>query len=88
MLSPLKCIHQLREHYRGGKNVNATRYSVVIQWSEEDQAYLARAPELPGCITHGDTYEEALKNALEVIDLWIEAAQKSGRPIPPPRLAA
>lgn len=47
--------------------MNPARYSVVIQWSEEDQAYLARAPELPGCITHGDTYEEALKNALEVI---------------------
>ncbi len=67
--------------------MNPARYSVVIQWSEEDQAYLARAPELPGCITHGDTYEEALKNALEVIELWIEAAQKSGRPIPPPHLA-
>jgi predicted RNase H-like HicB family nuclease len=68
--------------------VNATHYAIVIQWSEEDQAYLARAPELPGCITHGETYEEALKNAQEVIELWIEAAQETGRSIPSPSLAA
>lgn len=68
--------------------MNPTHYSIVIQWSEENQAYLAYVPELPGCKTHGDTYEEALKNALEVIELWIEAAQKTGRLIPPPRVAA
>lgn len=68
--------------------MNPARYSIIIQWSEEDQAYLARAPELPGCITHGDTYEEALKNVKEVIELWLEAAQKAGRPIPAPSLAA
>ena len=68
--------------------MNPACYSIVIQWSEEDQAYLARAPELPGCITHGDTREEALKNVLEVIELWLEAAQKTGRPIPSPSLAA
>ena len=68
--------------------MNPSRYSVTIQWSEENQAYLARVPELPGCVTHGDTYEEALKNAQEVIELWIEAAQKTGKSIPPPRIAA
>ena len=67
--------------------MNATHYAIAIQWSEEDQAYLARAPELPGCITHEETYEEALKNAQEVIELWIEAAQETGRSIPSPRLA-
>ena len=64
------------------------QYSINIQWSERDQAYLVNAPELPGAKTHGDTYEEALKNALEVIELWIEAAEKDGRPIPPPGIAA
>ncbi len=68
--------------------MSSTRYSIIIQWSEEDQAYLAKVPELPGCNTHGDTYEEALKNAQEVIELWLEAAQKTGRPIPSPRLVA
>ena len=59
-----------------------------IQWSDEDDAYIVTVPELPGCKTHGRTYEEAVHNALEVIDLWIEAAQKVGEPIPPPCIAA
>ncbi|QBD81935.1 type II toxin-antitoxin system HicB family antitoxin [Ktedonosporobacter rubrisoli] len=63
-------------------------YSIIIQWSDRDQAYLVNVPELPGCHTHGDTYEEALKNALEVIELWIEAAIKDGRPVPPPKVLA
>lgn len=68
--------------------MNNLRYSMNIQWSDPDQAFLVDVPELPGCHTHGDTYEEAVKNGLEVIELWIEAAQKSGRPVPPPRVIA
>jgi predicted RNase H-like HicB family nuclease len=49
---------------------------------------LVNVPELPGCHTHGETYEEAVKNGLEVIELRIEAAKKSGRPVPPPRVVA
>jgi predicted RNase H-like HicB family nuclease len=61
-------------------------YSINIQWSDRDDAYLVDVPELPGCHTHGDTYQEALKNALEVIELWIETATALGRPIPPPNV--
>lgn len=64
------------------------QYSIIIQWSDRNEAYLANVPELPGCHTHGDTYQEALENALEVIELWIEAAEKDGLPIPEPRIAA
>jgi antitoxin HicB len=64
------------------------QYSIIIQWSDRNDAYLVNVPELPGCHTHGDTYQEALKNALEVIELWIEAAEKDGLPIPPPKIAA
>lgn len=64
------------------------QYSIVIQWSDRNNAYLVNVPELPGCHTHGDTYQEALQNALEVIELWIEAAEKDGLPIPPPMIAA
>lgn len=63
-------------------------YSVIIQWSDEDQAFIAEVPELPGCSTHGDTYEEAIKNAQEVIELWLENAMAAGKEIPPPRVAA
>ncbi len=63
-------------------------YSIIIQWSDRDQAYLANVPELPGCHTHGENYEEALKNALEVIELWLETAKEEGWPIPQPQIIA
>ncbi len=46
--------------------------------------YIAIVPEIPGCTTHGDTYEEAMKNAQEVMELCIEAEQALGRPLPQP----
>ncbi len=61
-------------------------YSMVIQWSEENQAYLVDVPELPGCHTHGDTHEEAVRNGLEAIEVWIEAYEALGRPVPSPRV--
>jgi predicted RNase H-like HicB family nuclease len=64
--------------------MNSKHYSILIQWDPRDDIYVAIVPELSGCKTHGNTYEEAIHNALEVIDLWIEDAQKAGEPIPPP----
>ncbi|HVB09376.1 MAG TPA: type II toxin-antitoxin system HicB family antitoxin [Bacillota bacterium] len=63
-------------------------YSMVIEWSEEDQAYIVTVPELPGCRTHGTTYEEAVRRGQEAIDGWIEAARADGEPIPPPKVFA
>ena len=57
----------------------------IIYWSEEDQVYLAEVPELPGCIAHGDSYESALANAKEAIQLWIDTAKEFGDPIPEPK---
>jgi predicted RNase H-like HicB family nuclease len=58
---------------------------MVIQWDDEDDIYIISVPELPGVKTHGKTYEEAIKNAIEVIELWIEVAVSDGKPIPAPR---
>lgn len=61
------------------------RYSMQIQWSEEDQVYIVTVPELPGCKTHGKTYVKAVKQAQYAIETWIEANRALGRPIPQPR---
>jgi len=61
------------------------KYEVIVYWSEEDAAYVAQVPELPGCMADGVTYEEALKNAQVVIAEWIETARSLGREIPTPR---
>jgi predicted RNase H-like HicB family nuclease len=61
------------------------KYEVIIYWSQEDQAFIAEVPELPGCASDGQTYQEALKNVEVVIDQWIETAKELGRPIPTPK---
>ena len=61
------------------------RYEIIIYWSEEDQAYIAEVPELPGCAADGASHQEALANAQVVIDEWIETAKSLGRPIPQPK---
>ena len=58
------------------------KYETIIYWSDEDQAFLAEVPELPGCMAHGATQEEALASAKEAIQLWIETANEFGDPIP------
>jgi predicted RNase H-like HicB family nuclease len=61
------------------------KYEMIIYWSQEDQAFIAEVPELPGCVADGRTYQEALANAEVVIQEWIEAANELGRVIPTPR---
>jgi predicted RNase H-like HicB family nuclease len=62
-----------------------TRYEVIIYWSDEDEAFIAEVPELPGCMADGATHQEALANVEVVIQEWIETARELGRPMPEPR---
>ncbi|MCL5029472.1 MAG: type II toxin-antitoxin system HicB family antitoxin [Bacteroidetes bacterium] len=61
------------------------KYEVLIYWSEEDKAYLAEVPELPGCMADGTTYQDALQNVQIIIQEWIETAKNNGRKIPKPK---
>jgi len=61
------------------------KYEVIIYWSDEDKAFIAEVPELPGCAADGATYQEALTNVELVIQEWIETAKELGRPIPEPK---
>lgn len=61
------------------------KYEVIIYWSEEDRAFIAEVPELPGCASDGSTYLEALKNVEVIANEWVETAQKLGREIPKPK---
>ena len=61
------------------------KYGIVISWSTEDEAFVAQAPELPGCMAHGDSQQEALTEIEQAIHLWIETAQEFGDPIPEPK---
>jgi predicted RNase H-like HicB family nuclease len=60
------------------------RYEITIYWSEEDQAFIAEVPDLPGCAADGETYQKALQNIEIIMQEWIETAQELGRKIPEP----
>jgi predicted RNase H-like HicB family nuclease len=64
---------------------NNARYEIIIYWSDEDQAFIAEVPELPGCAADGETYEDALTNVQTVMDEWIETARDLGREVPKPK---
>ena len=61
------------------------KYEIIIYWSQEDNAYVAEVPELPGCMADGNTYQKALGNVEQIIEEWIETATELGRPIPQPK---
>ncbi|WP_017317744.1 type II toxin-antitoxin system HicB family antitoxin [Mastigocladopsis repens] len=61
------------------------RYEIILHWSEEDQAFIAEVPELPGCAADGETYQEALQNVKIIMREWIETAKDLGRSIPEPK---
>jgi predicted RNase H-like HicB family nuclease len=66
-----------------------SHYTIIIQWSEEDNCFVVSFPEWGEfCHTHGETYEEALKNAQEVIEMLIETSLENGEPLPEPQTLA
>jgi len=63
-----------------------SQYTVIIQWSNKDNCYIVSLPEWGEfCHTHGDTYEEAIKNAQEVLEMLIESALENGETLPEPK---
>lgn len=64
------------------------KYTIVIQWSDEDRCFVVLLPEFQDVmqpLTNGDTYEEAVKNAQEVLELMIEISLEEGKPLPEPK---
>ena len=72
--------------------MNTRHYSIVIEWSEEDQAYVVLLPEWQGCVYHpatdGANIEEAARKGQAVLETPIEQAQQYGEALPPPRVFA
>ena len=61
------------------------KYEIILYWSNEDRAFIAEVPELPGCMAHGDTQEAALQNVNEAMDFWIDTARELGDRVPEPK---
>ncbi len=61
------------------------KYEIIIFWSNEDEAFVAEVPELPGCMAHGDSHESVLANIKSAMELWIQTAKQFNDPIPKPK---
>ena len=66
------------------KKKTELKYRLEINWSPEDEAFVANVPELPGCMTHAGTAEEAVLMAQEAIEGYIESLQARGKSVPLP----
>lgn len=60
-------------------------YHINLFWSDEDHVWIADVPDLRGCTTHGTTRAEAVANAAEAIEGWIETARECGLDVPSPK---
>ncbi len=60
------------------------RYEIIISSSNQDEAFVADVPELPGCKAHGNTPLDALSNGREAINLWVDTAREFGDTVPQP----
>jgi predicted RNase H-like HicB family nuclease len=62
----------------------AIPYQITVRWSAQDASYEATVPALRGCLAYGDTPEEAAREVTTAAELWLDAAEKHGKPIPCP----
>jgi len=60
------------------------KYEIIIFWSDEDQVWIANAPDLEFCTAHGPTPHEAVAEIEMAIEAWLDAARSEGRSVPQP----
>ncbi|MBX9743367.1 MAG: type II toxin-antitoxin system HicB family antitoxin [Chthoniobacterales bacterium] len=64
------------------------KYLTKIYWSDDDDAYVAEVPSLPGCVAHGASYEKAAHNIRIAMELWLSSAERHHDPVPEPDFIA
>ncbi len=66
------------------EQITYPRYSMIVEWSKEDEAFIVTVPELVGCRTHGATYAEAARQGQDALESWVDAARADGETLPVP----
>lgn len=74
---------QVADTQAGGER-HVPPYSMRLDWDPDDAIFVVTVPELPGCMTHGGTRAEAVKNGEEAIASWLGASAAFGDTIPAP----
>lgn len=61
----------------------SARYVKIVEWSEEDQAFVGQCPGIIGPCCHGSNEAEVYRELCEIVDEWIEISKRDGTPLPP-----
>ena len=61
------------------------KYEIIIYWNKADEVFVAEMPELAGCIAHGETQDEALREINAVAEEWLKIAEEKNWHIPEPK---
>ena len=64
------------------------KYLALVSWTDEDEGYIAVAPDLPGCSAFGSTPEEAVREIGDATEGWIATCRAAGDPVPEPTAKA
>ncbi len=62
----------------------SARYVKIVEWSEEDQAFVGQCPGIIGPCCHGPNEADVYRELCEIVDEWIEISKRDGTPLPPP----
>lgn len=62
----------------------AGRYVKIVEWSDEDQAFIGQCPGVIGPCCHGQDETEVYRELCDIVEEWLELAQRDGKPLPPP----
>lgn len=63
---------------------DSARYIKIVEWSDEDQAFVGQCPGVIGPCCHGDDEALVYRELCRIVDEWIDMARRDGRPLPPP----
>ena len=67
------------------KTMNGSQYEMILYWDKTDKIFIVDVPELQGCTAHGNTKKEAIENAENAVQFWMETAREDGLKIPEPK---
>lgn len=65
--------------------MNEYKYTIILEPETEEGGYTVTVPSLPGCVTQGETIEEAVAMAKDAIRLFVETLIENGEPVPEER---
>ena len=65
--------------------MSESKYEMIIYWDKTDNVYVVDVPELPGCMAHGKSKQEALGNTEKAVAFWLKTAKEDGIQIPEPK---